>query len=214
MSASSGLPGIPPGVTRVGVFGGTFDPPHNGHLAVAGWVRAELDLDVVLLVVAGEPWQKVGVRPVTPAIDRLAMVRAMCEGVEGISACDLELRRAGPSYTADTLGELAAPDRTLFLILGGDAAAGLETWERVEEVRARAVPVLVERGGVPASPLPSGWAWQRVAVPRLDISSTDLRDRLEAGLPVVGLVSPGVISCIAARGLYGGDRPAGRVGGS
>jgi nicotinate-nucleotide adenylyltransferase len=193
---------------RIGVFGGTFDPPHNGHLVVASWVRAALGLDVVLVVVAGEPWQKVGGRSVTAAADRLALVVAMCEGVDGIEACDLEVRRPGPTYTADTLRELAGPDRELFLVLGGDAAAGLPSWERVDEVRELAVPVLVDRPAVAAPPLPDGWAWQRVDVPRLDIASTVLRHRIADGLPVDGLVPSGVISCIAARGLYGGgSRP-------
>lgn len=199
--------------TRVGVLGGTFDPPHNAHLVVATWVRAALDLDVVLLVVAGEPWQKVGHRAVTPAADRLALVAALCEGVAGVEACDVELRRSGPTYTADTLAELAAPGRELYLLLGHDAAAGLPTWRRVEEVQARCTPVLVDRPGAGHERLPEGWAWQRVAVPQLDISSTLLRERLAAGLPVDGLVPPGVISCIAARGLYGGADPAGRAGG-
>lgn len=204
--------GVPASAARVGVFGGTFDPPHNGHLAVAAWVRAALSLDVVLVVVAGEPWQKVGVRSVTPAADRMAMVRAMCDGVEGVFACDLELHRLGPSYTADTLARLTAPGRELFLVLGHDAAAGLPTWERVDEVRALAAPVLVERPGLGATALPRGWAWERVEVPRLDISSTDLRERLAASKPVDGLVPPAVISCIADRGLYGGASPAEHAG--
>lgn len=203
MGDPEAVPGLPPAAARVGVFGGTFDPPHNGHLVVATWVREALGLDVVLLVVAGEPWQKVGTRAISPAGDRLAMVRALCEGVDGISACDLEVRRSGPTYTADTLAALRAPGRELFLVLGHDAAAGLPTWEREAEVRAACTPVVVERAGVHAPPLPPGWAWRHVAVPRLDISSTELRSRLQAGRPVDGLVPPGVISCIAARGLYG-----------
>lgn len=193
---------------RVGIFGGTFDPPHNGHLAVATWVREALELDVMVVVVAGEPWQKVDDRVVTPADDRLAMVEAMCEGLPATVVSDLELRRRGPSFTADTLAEFVAPGRELFLVLGHDAAAGLPSWERVEEVRSRCVPVLVDRRGVAAPRLPDGWAWRRVELPRLDISSTLLRDRLERGLVVDGLAPPAVIASIGRRGLYG-CRPAG-----
>ncbi|MCC5951944.1 MAG: nicotinate-nicotinamide nucleotide adenylyltransferase [Acidimicrobiia bacterium] len=187
---------------RVGVFGGTFDPPHNGHLVVAAGVRQALALDRVLVVVAGEPWQKVATGPVTPALDRLEMVSALLDGVEGVEPSDIEVRRPGPSFTADTLASLRAPDRVLFLVLGFDAAAALPTWERVDEVRELAVPVLVDRPGIEAPPLPGGWAWERVDVPRLDISSTDLRRRLRSGLPVEGLMPPGVISCVGDRGLY------------
>lgn len=187
---------------RVGVFGGTFDPPHNGHLVVATGVRAALGLDRVLMVVAGEPWQKVATGPVTSPHDRLAMVEALVHGVEGLEVSEIEVHREGASYTADTLAELTSPGRSLHLVLGFDAAAGLPTWERVDEVRALAVPVLVDRPGVPAPPLPDGWAWQRVDVPRLDISSTDLRRRLRLGAPVEGLMPREVISCVSDRELY------------
>src|SRR5688572_4243255 len=93
--------------TRIGVFGGTFDPPHVGHLVTAVNVRHELQLDVVLLVVANDPWQKSGDRRVTPAADRLAMVEAAVGEVEGLEVSDIEVRRGGTSYTADTLAALA-----------------------------------------------------------------------------------------------------------
>ena len=193
---------LPADARRVGIFGGTFDPPHNGHLVVAANVRDALELDVVLLVVANEPWQKVDARPVSPAADRLALVAALCEGVDGLVADDRELRRGGPSYTADTLAEVAAPDRELYLVLGRDAAAGLPTWERAEQVRAACTPVLVERPGVPAPGLPRGWAWRRVDIPRLDISSSEVRQRALDGRPLEGLVPPAVISRLGERGLY------------
>lgn len=206
--SSTGLADVvPEGARRVGIFGGTFDPPHNGHLTVAASARHALDLDVVLLVVAGEPWQKVGDRAISSAADRLAMVQQLCAHTDGVEACDLEVRRPGPSYTADSLGELAAPGRTLFLVLGRDAAGGLPTWSRVDEVRSLCVPVLVDRPGVEAPPLPVGWSWQRVEIPRLDVSSTELRGRVASGQPLDGLVPPGVITCIDERRLYGGRAP-------
>src|SRR5881628_2444235 len=95
---------------RIGVFGGTFDPVHIGHLVAAVNVRHALRLDRVLLVVANVPWQRAGARVVTPAEDRLAMVAAAVEGIDGLEASALEIDRGGQSYTADTLAELASAD--------------------------------------------------------------------------------------------------------
>ncbi|HEX7167817.1 MAG TPA: adenylyltransferase/cytidyltransferase family protein, partial [Acidimicrobiales bacterium] len=91
---------------RIGVLGGTFDPVHIAHLVSAVNVRAALGLDRVLLVVANEPWQKVGTRPISPAADRLAMVEAAVAGVDGVEASAIEIARGGPSYTADTIAAL------------------------------------------------------------------------------------------------------------
>jgi nicotinate-nucleotide adenylyltransferase len=191
---------------RIGVFGGTFDPPHVGHLVTAVDVRHALALDVVLLVVANEPWQKLGTRPISPAADRVAMVRAAVEGVAGLEVCDLEIRRGGHSYTADTLAELAElhPGAELFLVVGADAAAGLPTWERVDEVRERCSLVVVDRPGSRAPSVPAGWVWTHAQVPRLDVSSTELRDRAHDGRPLDFLLPPAVIACIRERHLYGG----------
>ena len=136
---------------RIGIFGGTFDPPHVGHLAAAVNVRHSLGLDLVLLVVANVPWQKVGERPVSPAADRLELVRLAVGDVEGLEVDDREIRRGGDSYTADTVAELLEedPSSEVFVIVGSDAAAGLPTWERIDEVRARSVIVVVDRPGVP-----------------------------------------------------------------
>lgn len=189
---------------RLGVFGGTFDPPHIGHLVTAVNVRYELRLDRVLLVVNNVPWQKAGTRPISPAEDRLAMVEAAVGDVEGLEASRIEIDAGGMSYTADTLAALLEdePSRELFVILGADAAAGLPTWERADEVCAAATIVAVERPGTPpATPLP-GWRWARVEVPSLEVSSTDLRDRVRDGRPLDYLVTHEVVDCIEARGLY------------
>ncbi|MBN2624241.1 MAG: nicotinate-nicotinamide nucleotide adenylyltransferase, partial [Acidimicrobiales bacterium] len=134
---------------RLGIFGGTFDPPHVGHLVTAVNVRHELDLDSVLLVVNDQPWQKLGTRDITPAVDRYAMVEAAVGDVDGLAASRIEIDRGGMSYTADTLAALLAeqPDRRLYVILGSDAAVGLPTWERADEVRSLATIVVVERPG-------------------------------------------------------------------
>jgi nicotinate-nucleotide adenylyltransferase len=189
---------------RLGIFGGTFDPPHVGHLVTAVNIRHELSLDRVLLVVADHPWQKVGTRDISSAEDRFAMVEAAVGDVEGLEASRIELDRGGMSYTADTLSELLAgdPSLDLYVILGSDAAVGLPGWERAEEVRALSTIVVVERPGSGEGQPPAGWSWVRVEVPRLEVSSTDLRARVVDGRPLDYLLSPAVIETIEHRGLY------------
>src|SRR3954469_3093337 len=154
---------------RLGLFGGTFDPPHVGHLVTAVNVRYALDLDVVVLMVANVPWQKEGSRSITPALDRLAMVEAAVADVPGLEAGRLEIDLGGPSFTADTLSALADrdPGAALFTIVGDDAAAGLATWERHEEVVPRSTLVVVDRPGDPVE-LADDVPWIHVEVPRLE----------------------------------------------
>ena len=188
---------------RIGVFGGTFDPPHVGHLVTAVNVRHTLELDVVLLMVANVPWQKEGSRSITPAGDRLAMVEAAVVDVVGLEAGRMEIDSGGPSFTADTLAALAAgePDAELFTIVGDDAAAGLTTWERYEEVIARSTMVVVDRPGEPVR-LPGDVDWIHVEVPRLEVSSTDLRARFTDGRPLDYLITEAVLDVIEERKLY------------
>lgn len=192
---------------RLGIFGGTFDPPHVGHLTSAVNVRHELALDRVLLVVNNLPWQKAGGRAISPAEDRFAMVEAAVADVDGLEASRLEIEAGGPSYTADTLATLLVedPSRELFVILGADAAAGLVTWERCEEVRDHATVVVVERPGTDPTPTPEGWRWAWVQVPSIEVSSTDLRARAVDGRPLDYLVTHEVVDWIAAHGLYRDD---------
>ncbi len=196
------MPESPP--ERIGVFGGTFDPPHVGHLVTAVNVRHALELDQLLLVVANVPWQKEGTREITPAEHRYALVEAAVQGVEGIDASRIELDRGGESYTADTLAALqdTYPGVTLFVVLGSDAAAGLDTWERYEEVRDRATIVVVDRPGATPTQPSHGFRWMNVEVPRLEVSSTDLRARVVDGRPLDYLLPRAVIAGIRARGLY------------
>lgn len=188
---------------RVGVFGGTFDPVHVGHLVAAANVRHALGLDRVLLVVANLPWQK-GDRVLTPAEDRLAVVEAAVEGATGLEASRLEIDRGGESATADTLEELMAadPGRELFLVVGADVAAELATWRRVDVVAALAILVVVTRGGVPQPRLGPQWRTERVEIPALEVSSSELRSRQAAGRPLDFLVPRPAIDCIRRRGLY------------
>lgn len=189
---------------RLGVFGGTFDPPHVGHLVLAVNARYELALDRLLLVVANDPWQKTGNRTVSSAADRLALVQAAVGDVEGLEASALEIDRGGTSFTADTLEALQAedPGRELFLVVGSDAASGLPSWERIDEVRRLANIVVATRPGAEDGQPPPGWDWDRIETPRLEVSSTDLRARIAEGRPLDYLLTPAVIACINARRLY------------
>ena len=133
------------------------------------------------------------------------MVEAAVANVDGLEASGIEIERGGVSYTADTLASLRDEqhDRELFLIVGSDAAAGLPTWERIDEVRKLATIVVVARPGSEDGSPPPGWSWTRIETPRLEVSSTDLRARLADGRPLDYLLTPPVIASIRARGLYG-----------
>lgn len=194
------LPAVP---QRIGLFGGTFDPPHVGHLVTAVNVRHALRLDLVILMVANVPWQKAGLRSIAAAEARFAMVQAAVADVAGLVASRVEIDRGGPSYTADTLEFLALehPGAALFTIVGDDAAAKIETWERHEEVAARSTLVVVDRPGEPVE-LPAGFNWERVEVPRLEVSSTELRDRCRDGRPLDYLVTEPVLEVIRSLNLY------------
>jgi nicotinate-nucleotide adenylyltransferase len=197
-----------PTAERVGILGGTFDPVHVGHLVAATWALDGLGLDRVLLVVANEPWQKTASRRVTPAEDRLAVVAAAVEGVPGLEPCRLEIDRGGPSYTVDTVRALtdAHPDSCFTLIVGADVAAELDTWHEVDRLAGLVRLVIVDRGGVASGPDPAGWRVDRLRIPALDVSSSELRDRLAAGRSVDYLIPAAAIRCISRRGLYAGPR--------
>jgi nicotinate-nucleotide adenylyltransferase len=189
---------------RIGIFGGTFDPVHTAHLEVAEAVRGALSLDRMLLVVANEPWQKQDKRTLTPPEDRFAMVKAAVAGWPGLVACRMEIDRGGPSYTIDTVHQLHEehPAAELILVVGSDVVAGLTTWRDEPSLRQLVTLAVVGRPGVAAVPPPHGWRAVNVPVAPFDLSSTELRDRLEAGQPVDGMVPEAVIRCIEQRGLY------------
>ncbi|TSA53265.1 MAG: nicotinate (nicotinamide) nucleotide adenylyltransferase [Actinobacteria bacterium] len=194
------------GLRRIGLFGGTFDPPHVGHLVTAINVRHALHLDIVILMVSHDPWQKTGLRDVSLATDRLALVEAAVRNVQGLVAGRDEIDRGGPSFTADTLHDLAHkyPGAELFTIVGDDAAAGLPSWDRVDAVVAQSQLVVVDRPGVSVA-LPKQFEWLRVESPRLEVSSTDLRSRFTDGRPLDYLVTAPVLNEIEIRGMYGSD---------
>jgi nicotinate-nucleotide adenylyltransferase len=193
---------------RIGVFGGTFDPIHVGHLVAAVNARDALHLDRVILVVANIPWQKADSRAVSTAEDRLALVQAAVGGVRGVEASRMEIDRGGESFSADTLAEMnrTNPEDELFLIVGWDVAASLATWERYEQAQRLATLVVVNR---PGSPRPkfledAGWRVAEVTVPNLEISSTDLRARAAEGRPLDYLIPEAGVRCIKARAMYSG----------
>jgi nicotinate-nucleotide adenylyltransferase len=197
-------------VERIGILGGTFDPVHVGHLVAAVNALYDLGLDRVMLVVANEPWQKTGLRSVTPAAERLAMVEAAVGEVDGVEASGIEIARGGVSYTADTVAELASlhPASELYLIVGEDVAATLDSWERVDEIRGRVTLAVVTRPGDFERPPPeiAGWNVVAVEIPALEISSTDLRRRAATGRPLDYLVPQAAIHRIRERELYAVDR--------
>ncbi len=186
---------------RLGILGGTFDPVHVGHIVAAVQVRAEQGLDRVLMVPAGDPWQKRGLVVASPE-QRLAMVELACRELPGVEASRVEVDAAGPSVTADTLERLAAPDREISLLLGADAVANMSTWRRLDETRDLASIVVVERAGEHADPPGPGWRFAHVTIPRLDVSSSDIRARVAAGAPIDGLTPPDVVRFIREHDLY------------
>ncbi|MFT7600394.1 MAG: nicotinate-nucleotide adenylyltransferase [Acidimicrobiales bacterium] len=195
--------------TRIGLLGGTFDPPHLGHLLVAHQIRLLLGLYEVRLVVANEPWQKTAGRVITPAPVRLAMTRAAikwaeAQGVEGLAASDIELELGGSSFTAVTLDHLNAtePDNDWSVIVGSDAAAGLLTWHEAARLKLLANFVVVDRAGVDAPPPPEGFSYQRVEAKTIDVSSSAVRSMVAKGLSPVLLVPPPVIAIVNEQGLY------------
>lgn len=191
------------GPRRVGIFGGTFDPPHDGHVSAARDVAAALDLDEILWVPVGEPPHKPNTG-LTPAPLRLAMVEAVAALDPCFRVADLEMRRTGPSYTVDTLREVRVEadvgDADLFLIMGIDQYDVLDSWRAPEEIPVLAQLAVMDRGGesVPSPPD------RVVSVPvrRIDISSTDVRARVRDGRDVSDLVPPAVARIIEAEGLY------------
>lgn len=180
---------------RIGLFGGTFDPPHLGHLAAAVTAREALDLDEVLLVVANDPWQKSDQRPITEAQHRLAMTELLVEDIDGIEASDVEILRGGESYMIDTVTDMRRQGHEITLIVGADVADGLETWERWDQLRQLVRLAVLDRPGY-VSPTLDGWLMERVSVEPKDISSSKLRDQMSEGASIYDSLSASVRSYI------------------
>jgi nicotinate-nucleotide adenylyltransferase len=193
----------------IGIFGGTFDPPHIGHAAAAKAVLTALSLDRLLLVVANDPWQKSPSRTITPAEDRFAMVQALAESIPGSEASRMEIDRGGPSYTVMTAEALriealqsGRPAPELFLVVGADLAPELDSWERASDLRDLVTVAVVSRPTSVAPVVPPGWTVRRVEGPQVDVSSSGVRSILAEQGRIDDLVPPGVVHCIALRNLY------------
>ena len=183
------------------LLGGSFDPPHRGHLALGEAARRQLGLTRVRLLPAGDPWRKAD-RGVTPAAERLAMTRLAAADDPTFEVDAREVERAGPSYTVDTLRELRAEGETdLVLILGSDALADLPAWREPEAIVALARLAVAARADEPVK-APAGARVTVLAMPPLAVSSTLARERIRAGQPVDDLLPPAVAEYIRARGLY------------
>lgn len=202
MTYDTGAVPKPPPARRVGLFGGTFDPPHLGHMIMAEVVRDRMSLDEVRLVVANVPWQKEGSRPITAPERRLEMVESATAAAPGLVASDVEIRLGGPSYTAVTLDALRAsePATEWHLVVGADAAAGLETWHRPDDVRAGASLVVLRRRGSAGPPL--GWPHVEVDVPLIDVSSSMVRRLVADGRSIRFLCPDPVVELIERWHLY------------
>jgi len=189
---------------RLGVMGGTFDPVHHGHLVAASEVQARFDLDEVVFVPTGEPWQKTS-RVVSKAEDRYLMTVIATASNPRFSVSRVDIDRDGPTYTVDTLTDLKAahPDADLFFITGADALEQIVSWRRAADVVHLAHFIGVTRPGyeLNGQHLPKG-SVSLVEVPAMAISSTACRARTASGLPVWYLVPDGVVQYISKRSLY------------
>ncbi|WP_447006181.1 nicotinate-nucleotide adenylyltransferase [Saccharothrix isguenensis] len=189
---------------RIGVMGGTFDPVHHGHLVAASEVQARFDLDEVVFVPTGQPWQK-SERAVSAAEDRYLMTVVATASNPRFSVSRVDIDRPGPTYTIDTLTDLKAghPDSDLFFITGADALEQILSWRRADDVFDLAHFIGVTRPGYELvdTHLPPGVV-SLVEVPAMAISSTAVRARTAAGLPVWYLVPDGVVQYISKRRLY------------
>ena len=195
-------------MTRIGLFGGSFDPVHNAHVALAHEALATLPLDEVRWIPAGQPWQKT--RRLASPTHREAMVSLALAGEPRFKLETCELRRRGPSFTLDTVRELQAaqPGEEWFLIIGQDQYTGLHTWRDWRELVSLVTLVVAKRPGVHAWPHPDLLRAEQRAVPlpMMDVSSTDIRARISQGLTIDELVPPAVARYIEQNNLYR-DRP-------
>lgn len=192
---------------RLGLLGGTFDPPHVGHLAAALAAGHALGLDRVDLLPANDPWQKTaGGRTVSPAAVRLEMVRALVEGHPSLGVDDREIRRGGPTYTIDTLREIHRdhPGAEVHLIIGSDTARTFATWKDHAEVARLSTLVVVNRPDTPAEHPAGAQRVEFVVMEEVAVSSSAVRTAVSAGSDVSAMVSPPVARIIGAHGLYRG----------
>jgi nicotinate-nucleotide adenylyltransferase len=198
---------------RIGLFGGAFNPPHVGHLVCAQEAHAQLELDVVVWIPVGRaPHREIPQDP-GPEV-RVEMCDYATAADERFGLSRIEVDRDGPSYTADTLRELRerSPDDELVLILGGDQAAALPTWHEPDEVMRLAAIAVAERAGSDRERVEAAIGGQAelrfFEMPRIDVSSTMVRERAASGQPIRYLVPDKVANFIGAQSLYGASVPS------
>lgn len=189
---------------RVGLFGGSFDPPHIGHLVAAVAAAHELELDELLFMVASVPWQKSPSGDVSSPEHRLEMVRLAVPVRVGWSVSTVEIERGGDSVTADTVEELSRrrPDDEVIVIVGSDAAAGIGSWRRGADLAGLAVLAILDRPGAVGGRPPDGFDYVVVPCPLMDVASSDIRERVASGLPIDYLVPDAVRQYIESHKLY------------
>ncbi len=202
-------------MSRVGILGGSFDPPHAGHLMIAREAKERVGLDSVLFMPAGEQWLKEG-QDVAPAAHRLAMTHLLVGPNTDFVVSDMEITRPGPTYTVDTLRELrenSPPDTEYYFILGEDSVADLPRWHNPQELVTLCRFIAMPRTGGAGRPdltvaydaIPG--LREKVTVledaPRMDVSSSSVREMLETGADLRGVVPEAVLKYISAHRLYG-----------
>ena len=186
-------------------MGGTFDPIHIGHLVAACEVLHHFALDQVLFMPAGDPWQR---KAEAPAEDRLMMTSLAVAGHHGLAVSRLELDRKGPTYTADSfelLREFYGPDAAFYLIAGADTVLNLSTWKKLERLKELIEVIAVTRPGSDLREFEQSSDLPRVhtlEMPEIDVSATDIRDRVRRRLPIDFLVPADVVRYIRKNGLY------------
>jgi nicotinate-nucleotide adenylyltransferase len=190
---------------RIGMFGGAFDPPHTAHVALAHAAVDQLQLDELRIVPTGNAWHKPG--QLSPAADRLAMARIAFAGVPRAIFDERELRRAGPTYTVDTLRELQreAPAAELFLVMGEDQSASLTRWHEWQSVLSLAVIAVAARpapDGEVRGALPAGARVRPLLLPPMPESATEVRALVGQGASIAHLVPAGVARYIESHHLY------------
>ena len=192
-------------LARAGMFGGAFDPPHRAHVALARAAIAQLRLDRLFVFPTGDAWHKA--RTLTAAAHRLAMTRLAFAELPQVQVDERELRRAGPTYSVDTLRELQSehPGAQLVLLMGEDQAAGFASWHAWQEIASLAVLCVAGRGsgaGITALRALPGVRVETLRLPAMPESATEIRARLTAGQDITDLVEPAVASYIESHHLY------------
>ncbi len=192
---------------RLGLLGGSFDPVHVAHIALARHARRHLRLDTVVLLPAARPWQRTELG--ASGQQRLDMLRIAIADEVGMEVSTTEIDRGGPTYTVDTLRELP-PEHEYFWILGADQLANFCTWKSWEDIVARVHLAVAARPGSELEPPPAlaarlhalGRELHVIPMPPTDISATAIRQRIAAGQPIDGMLHPGVAQYIQRHGLY------------